>query len=250
MTTSQYAEPPPSRWGGGSRRSLPASALEPGVFCAPIGWLAMPGSLFVLLLAAFWDTPVHVRGRPDYIAALRRIFEQTCTARSPGARSGWRRSSIADAALAFRSHHGARRHTASPQPARGRRRHAPLGELSRQSLRLRTILSDSGALNWALDPLGISFDGYSTAGLCSSSRTLAAFMIPPIYAGLARIPAVLDASVMRGRSLGHALPRNPASRLPGGRRRSIFTFADPRRLHRQTDHERANIEPSSTTSAG
>ena len=35
----------------------------------------------------------------------------------------------------------------------------------------RTILSDSGAINWALDPLGLSFDGYSTVGCGSSSRT-------------------------------------------------------------------------------
>ena len=29
----------------------------------------------------------------------------------------------------------------------------------------RTILSDNGVVNWALAPLGISFDGYSTVSL-------------------------------------------------------------------------------------
>ena len=35
----------------------------------------------------------------------------------------------------------------------------------------RTILSENGVINWALDPLGLEFDGYSLVGSGSCSRT-------------------------------------------------------------------------------
>ena len=61
MTTSQYAEPPP-RASLGRRLSTffhrhPRLSLAV-LLALPIGWLAIGylGSLFVLLLSAFWDT--------------------------------------------------------------------------------------------------------------------------------------------------------------------------------------------------
>ena len=68
----------------------------------------------------------------------------------------------------------------------------------------RTILSDNGVINWALEPLGLSFDGYSTVGLWLVFTYLwLPFMILPIYAGLERIPSsLLEASAdLGGRSL-------------------------------------------------
>ena len=67
----------------------------------------------------------------------------------------------------------------------------------------RTILSDGGIVNWALEPLGLSFDGYSTVGLWLTFTYLwLPFMILPVYAGLERIPdSLLEASAdLGGRS--------------------------------------------------
>ena len=67
----------------------------------------------------------------------------------------------------------------------------------------RTILSEGGIINWALEPLGLSFDGYSTVGLWLVFTYLwLPFMILPIYAGLERIPSsLLEASAdLGGRS--------------------------------------------------
>jgi putative spermidine/putrescine transport system permease protein len=60
----------------------------------------------------------------------------------------------------------------------------------------RTILSDGGALNWALDPLGMSGPGYGTTAVwLVESYLWLPFMIIPIYAGLERIPnSLLNAS--------------------------------------------------------
>jgi putative spermidine/putrescine transport system permease protein len=60
----------------------------------------------------------------------------------------------------------------------------------------RTILSEEGALNWALDPLGLSGPGYGQASLWLVYTYLwLPFMIIPIYAGLERIPdSLLSAS--------------------------------------------------------
>jgi putative spermidine/putrescine transport system permease protein len=68
----------------------------------------------------------------------------------------------------------------------------------------RTILSDGGVVNWALDPVGLQFDGLSTVGLWLVFTYLwLPFMILPIYAGLERIPeSFLEASAdLGGRSL-------------------------------------------------
>lgn len=60
----------------------------------------------------------------------------------------------------------------------------------------RTILSEEGILNWALDPLGLSGPGYGNVAVwLVMSYIWLPFMIIPIYAGLERIPdSVLSAS--------------------------------------------------------
>jgi putative spermidine/putrescine transport system permease protein len=53
----------------------------------------------------------------------------------------------------------------------------------------RTMLSEGGIINWALDPIGISGPGYgSTAVWLVESYLWLPYMILPIYAGLERIP--------------------------------------------------------------
>ena len=53
----------------------------------------------------------------------------------------------------------------------------------------QTMLSSSGVINWALDPIGISGPGYgSTAVWLVESYLWLPYMILPIYAGLERIP--------------------------------------------------------------
>ena len=60
----------------------------------------------------------------------------------------------------------------------------------------RTILSEDGILNWALDPLGLSGPGYGTLAVwLVMSYIWLPYMIIPIYAGFDRIPdSVLSAS--------------------------------------------------------
>jgi putative spermidine/putrescine transport system permease protein len=60
----------------------------------------------------------------------------------------------------------------------------------------RTILSEGGILNWALDPAGASGPGYGNVAVwLVMSYLWLPFMILPIYAGLERIPdSVLSAS--------------------------------------------------------
>jgi putative spermidine/putrescine transport system permease protein len=64
----------------------------------------------------------------------------------------------------------------------------------------RTILSEGGIVNWALEPFGLEFDGYSTVGLWLVFTYLwLPFMVLPLYAGLERIPSsLLEASADLG----------------------------------------------------
>jgi putative spermidine/putrescine transport system permease protein len=92
----------------------------------------------------------------------------------------------------------------------------------------RTMLSDGGVINWALEPFGLHFDGYSTVGLWLVFTYLwLPFMILPLYAGLERIPASFyEASAdLGGRSLrtftSVVLPLAFPALVAG----SIFTFS-------------------------
>jgi putative spermidine/putrescine transport system permease protein len=92
----------------------------------------------------------------------------------------------------------------------------------------RTILSDGGIINWALEPFGLSFDGYSSVGLWLSFTYLwLPFMILPIYAGLERIPnSLLEASAdLGGRSLTTFTRVIVPLAFPAVVAGSIFTFS-------------------------
>jgi putative spermidine/putrescine transport system permease protein len=205
------------------------------LLAAPIGWLVIGylGSLFVLLLAAFWDTNtftaeiVHTFTLDNF----RQIFEQDVYREV-----AWRTVTMAalvtaaDAVLAFPiAYYMAR--VASPR-TRDVLVVAVLVPLWASYLvkayAWRTILSDNGVINWALDPLGLSFDGYSSAGLWLVFTYLwLPFMILPIYAGLERIPgSLLEASAdLGGRSLRTFLRVTLPLVFPAVVAGSIFTFS-------------------------
>ena len=92
----------------------------------------------------------------------------------------------------------------------------------------RTLLSDGGIINWALEPLGVTFDGYSTVGLWLVFTYLwLPFMVLPIYAGLERIPSsLLEASAdLGGRSFATFMRVILPLALPAVVAGSIFTFS-------------------------
>ena len=92
----------------------------------------------------------------------------------------------------------------------------------------RTILSEDGALNWLLDPLGIQGPDYGLfAVYLVMSYIWLPYMIIPIYAGLERIPdSLLNASGDLGAPPGHTFRRvvMPLA-FPAIVAGSIFTFS-------------------------
>ncbi len=92
----------------------------------------------------------------------------------------------------------------------------------------RTILSEEGILNWALEPLGISGPGYgNVATWLVFSYLWLPYMIIPIYAGLERIPnSLVDASGDLGAGAAHTFRRVILPLvLPAAVAGSIFTFS-------------------------
>jgi putative spermidine/putrescine transport system permease protein len=238
VTSAEYAGSPP-RESPGRRLSTfffrhPYVGL--GVLLAlPLGWLVAVylGSLFVLLLASIWDTdPFTSQVVHDYtLDNFRRILEE------PVYREvAWRTITmasfvtVADAVLAFPIAYYLAR-VASPR-TRNLLVVAVLMPLWVSYLvkayAWRTILSDSGVVNWALDPLGLSFDGYSSVGLWLVFTYLwLPFMILPVYAGLERIPdSVFEASAdLGGRSLRTFFRVTLPLAFPAVVAGSIFTFS-------------------------
>jgi putative spermidine/putrescine transport system permease protein len=92
----------------------------------------------------------------------------------------------------------------------------------------RTILSEDGALNWLLNPFGISGPDYGIfAVYLVMSYIWLPYMIIPIYAGLERIPdSLLSASGDLGAPPGHTFRRvvMPLA-FPAIVAGSIFTFS-------------------------
>ncbi len=92
----------------------------------------------------------------------------------------------------------------------------------------RTILSEDGALNWALNPFGLSGPDYGIfAVYLVMSYIWLPYMIIPIYAGLERIPdSLLSASGDLGARPGYTFRRviMPLA-LPAIVAGSIFTFS-------------------------
>ena len=214
MTTIPVAEPPPRESLG--RRLSTFFYRHPRVrlwllLALPLAWLVVVyfGSLVVLLLTSLWDTEPLTRDviHDPTLDNFRRIIE------TPVYRDvAWRTIqmavfvTIADAILAFPiAYYMAR--VASPR-TRNLLVIAVLMPLWAgylvKAFAWRTILSDGGVVNWALEPLGLHFDGLSTVGLWLVFTYLwLPFMILPVYAGLERIPdSLLEASAdLGGRSL-------------------------------------------------
>ena len=238
MSAVQNAEPPP-RETPGRRLSRffyrrPRAALAV-LLAVPLGWLVLGylGSLFVLLLSSFWDTdPFTSEVVHNYtLDNFRRILEEDVYREV-----AWRTIrmatlvTVADAVLAFPiAYYMAR--VASPR-TRNLLVIAVLTPLWASYLvkayAWRTILSDSGAVNWALEPFGLSFNGYSEIGLWLVFAYLwLPFMILPIYAGLERIPqSMFEASAdLGGRSLRTFARVTVPLAFPAVVAGSIFTFS-------------------------
>jgi putative spermidine/putrescine transport system permease protein len=214
MTSVPVYEPPPRESPG--RRLSTFFYRHPGIrlwalLVLPLAWLVLVyfGSLFVLLLSSFWETDSFTREvvHTFTLENFERIIE------TPVFRDvAWRTIqmaalvTIADIILAFPiAYYMAR--IASP-----RTRDllvvlvlVPLwANYLVKAYAWRTILSEGGVINWALEPFGLHFDGLSTVGLWLVFTYLwLPFMILPIYAGLERIPeSFLEASAdLGGRSL-------------------------------------------------
>jgi putative spermidine/putrescine transport system permease protein len=205
------------------------------LLAAPLGWLVVVylGSLFVLLLASIWNVDpftsqvVHTYTLDNF----RRLWDEDVYRHV-----AWRTVkmaafvTVADAVLAFPiAYYMAR--VASPR-IRNLLVVAVLMPLWASYLikayAWRTILSGSGVLNWALDPLGLSFDGYSSVGLWLVFTYLwLPFMILPVYAGLERIPnSFLEASAdLGGRSVRTFFRVTLPLAFPAVVAGSIFTFS-------------------------
>ena len=238
MTSISFAEPPP-RQSPGRRLSTflyrhPRLRLL-ALLALPVGWLGLVylGSLAVLLLSAFWKTDPFTAQlvRELTLDNFRRIIE------TPVYRDvAWRTVrmavlvTIACALLAFPlAYYMAR--VASPR-TRNLLVVAVLMPLWASYLvkayAWRTILSAEGAINWALDPLGLTFNGYSNTGLWLVFTYLwLPYMVLPIYAGLERIPAsLLEASAdLGGRSLRTFAYVTLPLVFPAVVAGSIFTFS-------------------------
>ena len=237
MTSASFGEPPTTARG---RRLSTFFHRHPRVGLAallalPIGWLVIGylGSLFVLLLASFWDTDsftaelVHTFTLDNF----RRIFEEEVYREV-----AWRTITmaasvtVADAVLAFPiAYYMARVATPRTRNILVVAVLVPLwASYLVKAYAWRTILSDNGVINWALEPLGLSFDGYSSVGLWLVFTYLwLPFMILPIYAGLERIPgSLLEASADLGaRSVRTFLRVTLPLVFPAVVAGSIFTFS-------------------------
>ena len=187
------------------RERLQVGALLAG----PVGWLVIGylGSLALLLVAAFWSVD-PLSGLTEKSFTLEN-FEALWT--EPVYRTiAWRTIrtallvTITDAVIAFPIAF----YMAKVASRRGKALLVIAILLPLWSSYLvkvyawRTLLSANGAINWALDPIGLSGPGYGqTAVWLVFSYLWLPYMILPIYAGLERIPnSLISASEDLGAS--------------------------------------------------
>jgi putative spermidine/putrescine transport system permease protein len=205
------------------------------LLAAPIGWLVVAylGSLFVLLLASVWNVdPFTSQVVHTYtLANFRRLFHEDVFRIV-----AWRTIKMAafvtaaDAVLAFPiAYYMARVASSRVRSLLVVAVLMPLwASYLVKAYAWRTILSGAGVLNWALDPLGLSFDGYSSVGLWLVFTYLwLPFMILPVYAGLERIPnSLLEASAdLGGKSVRTFFKVTVPLAFPAVVAGSIFTFS-------------------------
>jgi putative spermidine/putrescine transport system permease protein len=187
------------------RERLQVGALLAG----PVGWLVIGylGSLALLLVAAFWSVD-PLSGLTEKSFTLEN-FEALWT--EPVYRTiAWRTIrtallvTITDAVIAFPIAF----YMAKVASRRGKALLVIAILLPLWSSYLvkvyawRTLLATNGAINWALDPIGLSGPGYGqTAVWLVFSYLWLPYMILPIYAGLERIPnSLISASEDLGAS--------------------------------------------------
>jgi putative spermidine/putrescine transport system permease protein len=210
--------------------------LQLGTLLAgPISWLVIGyiGSLFVLLIAALWSVNA-LSGEltkslsfDNYKELLDNAVYKDVALRTVGIAAA---ATLTDAILAFPiAFYMAK--LASPR-MKGLLVVAILMPLWSFYLvkvyAWRTMLSEGGIINWALDPIGISGPGYgSTAVWLVESYLWLPYMILPIYAGLERIP---NSMISASEDLG-ATPWTTFRRVvlplvfPAVVAGSIFTFS-------------------------
>jgi putative spermidine/putrescine transport system permease protein len=238
VTSVTYEEPPPRKALG--RRLSTFFYRHPRVGLAlllavPLGWLVVVylGSLFVLLLASIWNVDpftsqvVHTYTFDNF----RRLWNEDVyrivawrTVKMAGL------VTLADAVFAFPiAYYMARVASARTRNLLVVAVLMPLwASYLIKAYAWRTILSGGGVVNWALHPLGVSFDGYSSVGLWLVFTYLwLPFMILPVYAGLERIPtSLLEASAdLGGKSVRTFFRVTVPLAFPAVVAGSIFTFS-------------------------
>lgn len=171
--------------------------LQVGTLLAgPVGWLVIGylGSLAVLLLTAFWSVDalsgevVQEFGLQNFEALFEEPVYRDIVGRTIGVAA---LVTVTDAILAFpiafyMAKVASRRGTAILVVAIL----LPLwSSYLVKVLAWRTMLSNDGIVNWALEPFGLHGPGYGiTAVWLVMSYLWLPYMILPIYAGLERIP--------------------------------------------------------------
>jgi putative spermidine/putrescine transport system permease protein len=213
------------------RPRLQAGSLLAG----PVGWLVIGylGSLAVLLVAAFWQLG-ELSGEVEQTFSLdnyRTLVEEPVY-RSIAGRTILIAAlvTVTDALLAFPvAFYMAK--VAGPKTRAALVVAVLLPLWSGYLVKVyawRTILSEGGMLNWALEPFGASGPGFGNVAVwLVMSYLWLPYMIIPIYAGLERIPdSVLSASEDLGGHPIHTFRRVilPLA-LPAVVAGSIFTFS-------------------------
>jgi len=239
VTSIADVESPP-RQGAGRRLStffVRHSRLRLAALLAlPLGWLLVIylGSLFLLLLASFWDVGgilgteiVHSWNLDNYKTLVDEPVYRNVAFRTISMAV---LVTVADAVLAFPiAYYMARVATPRTRNALVVAVLTPLwASYLVKAYSWRTILGEEGVLNWLLAPFGLSGPGYSSTGLWLAFTYLwLPFMILPIYAGLERIPgSLLEASAdLGGKSVRTFWKVTLPLAFPAVVAGSIFTFS-------------------------